>query len=267
MISKSLSTSRKFRALLDEAGKRGEFAQVAYALLIAHSDDFGRLEGDAFTVKMLCYPTSPRAEGDFEAALLAMDRVGLISWYQVDGRRYVQITQFDEHQTGLHKRTRSRYPDPPGDSGNFPEIPSEGKGTEGKGGAADTAPPPDYTPAPEESIPLHGVNGASLTPEGLVEVWNEICAPAGLPRVRELTPDRARKASDRLKRRPDLGEWREAFQHLVKSPLATGKVPGRNGAKPWQADFDWIVRNDTNAAKVLEGGNFAGEEARGYTPC
>jgi hypothetical protein len=121
MLSKSLSTSRKFRALLDEAGKRREFDQVLFTLLVAHADDFGRLEGDPFTVKALCYPSSPRPESDFAAALQAMNEVGLIVVYEIDGNFYVQVAQFDEHQVGLHKRTRSRFPDPPAVSGNFRE--------------------------------------------------------------------------------------------------------------------------------------------------
>jgi hypothetical protein len=89
MLSKSLSTSRKFRALLDASGKRREFDQTLYMLILAHSDDFGRLEGDPFTIKALCNPTSPRPESDFEDALRAMSDVGLTIVYEVGSNRYV----------------------------------------------------------------------------------------------------------------------------------------------------------------------------------
>lgn len=140
MLSKSLSTSRKFRALLDKAGKRREFDQILYALIVAHADDFGRLEGDSFTIKNLCYPASPRSQRDFEGALQALNDVGLIAWYEVEQRRYVQIAQFDEHQVGLHKRTRSRFPEPPAVSGKFPEIASELNRTEGNSFTAASPP-------------------------------------------------------------------------------------------------------------------------------
>ena len=132
MLSKSISTSRKFTQLACEAGKLGEFAQTLYVLLIPHSDDFGRLEGDPFTIKHLVHPASPRSERDFEIALQAMAKVKLIDWYGNDGQRFVQITQFERHQSGLHKRTKSSFPDPDEHSGNFLEIPLEENGTEEK---------------------------------------------------------------------------------------------------------------------------------------
>ena len=127
MLSKTLSTSRKF-ARLGILG--GEFAQLLYPLLVAHADDFGRQSGDAFTVKHQVFPTSPRPEEDFDAALKAMMTERLIDRY-VTGDEHeliIQILDFDRHQSGLHKRTISQFP---GVSGNFPEIPSEEKGREG----------------------------------------------------------------------------------------------------------------------------------------
>jgi len=132
MLSKSISTSRKFTELAREGGKLGEFAQTLYLLLIPHSDDFGRLEGDPFTIKHLVFPVSPRSERDFGIALQAMAKMKLIKWYVIDGQHFVEITQFDKHQSGLHKRTKSAFPDPDGYSGNFPEIPLEQKRTEQK---------------------------------------------------------------------------------------------------------------------------------------
>jgi hypothetical protein len=173
MLSKSLSTSRKFRALLDRAGKRREFDQILFALLVAHADDFGRLEGDPFTIKALCYPSSPRPESDFADALKAMHDVGLIALYQVDGNHYVQVVQFDEHQVGLHKRTRSRFPDPPAVSGNFPEIPSELKGTELKNmgdSASPVSPRSDSSTAPSR-------NGADRSEERLAKEFRCVVRP------------------------------------------------------------------------------------------
>lgn len=153
MISKSLSTSEKFSRLSETRNGLAEFCQVLYVMLIPHADDFGKLQGDPFTVKHQCFPASPRSSDDFQAALNALHESELIIWYQVSGKRFIQITNFDPHQTGLHKRTKSTFPEIPGNSGNglevpgnsttvpeipgnsqkFPEIPSEEKGTEGKG--------------------------------------------------------------------------------------------------------------------------------------
>jgi hypothetical protein len=248
MISKSVSTSRKFAALAMEAGKLGEFAQTLYLLMIPHADDFGRLEGDPFTIKHLVLPISPRSERDFETALQAIATVGLIVWYEVDGRRFVQIVSFDEHQTGLHKRTASRFPDPSGDSGKFPEFPSEEKrteenGREGNGTEAGAAAPGPGRPR----------SGQGPSPDELLMLWRETCVPVGFADVCIFDDDLRRKCRARLAEEPDLATWREAFQRVASSAFCRGDGAPRDGKKPWRADFRWMVVNVSNRAKVLEG--------------
>src|SRR5262245_51836542 len=109
MVSKSLSTSQKYANLHHRAGKLAEFCQAMYPLLVAHADDFGRLSGDAFTVKHVIVPTSSRPEAEVEAGLHALHDVGLVIGYEVEGHRYLQIIDFEKHQHGLHKRTRSYF--------------------------------------------------------------------------------------------------------------------------------------------------------------
>ena len=130
MISKALSTSAKYASLYTIDKRLAEFCQALYPLLVTHADDWGRLAGAPFTIKHLVLPTSPRPLADFEKALAALDRAGLIIWFVADGRKFIQITDFDRHQSGLHKRTVSEIPEPNGNSRNVPENPSEQKGTE-----------------------------------------------------------------------------------------------------------------------------------------
>ena len=132
MISKSLSTSEKFAELVTRAGPLAEFCQTLFLLMVPHSDDFGRLQGDPFTVKYVCHPSSPRTIEDFTRALQQLEAVQLIDWYTVDAKRYVQIRQFDPHQPGLHKRTQSRFPEFPGNSGSIEEKRREGNRREEK---------------------------------------------------------------------------------------------------------------------------------------
>jgi hypothetical protein len=143
-ISRSLGTSRKF-GRLNEADD-GMFAQALYPLLVVNSDDFGRQSGDAYTVKYAVWPTAARDEAAFEHALQALEHVGLVRRYVAEGETVLQIVDFDAHQTGLRKRTKSRFPDcpevpdvsgnfreSPAASGNRPEIPPEEKRREQKG--------------------------------------------------------------------------------------------------------------------------------------
>lgn len=135
LISRSLGSSRKYHELLRVGGKLGEFCQVLYPLIVTNTDDFGRMAGDAFTIKNVVLPTSARKEADFDKALQAIHQVGLIVRYMVDGDIYLQVLQFDAHQPNLQRRTVSKFPEFQGDSGNpmnFPLNLTELKRTESK---------------------------------------------------------------------------------------------------------------------------------------
>jgi hypothetical protein len=113
LISRTLGSSRKFAALNQQAGKLAEFAQALYPMLVANADDFGRQAGDAFTVKLVVFPSSPRKETEFFAALTAMHHVGLIQCYETEKGQVIQVVDFKEHQPGLSKRTTSKFDEPP----------------------------------------------------------------------------------------------------------------------------------------------------------
>jgi hypothetical protein len=141
LISKSLGSSRRYHALLQAGGRLGEFCQLLFPLLVANTDDYGRMPGDAFTVKNVVLPSSPRPERDFDKAVAVIASVGLIVRYQVDGVVYLEVSHFDEHQPGLHKSKTERFPAIPNDeailreNSDAPENYAlrEGKGSKGKG--------------------------------------------------------------------------------------------------------------------------------------
>ena len=132
MLSKSWSTSAKrgqlFAVLGPPAESLIEFALALYPMLVAHADDFGREAGDIYTIKHAVDPASPRSVEEFDRVVRALAGVGLIRWYEVDGKRVVEIVDFDKHQIGLHNRTRSAFPDPPPEIGeNVRETDARGK--------------------------------------------------------------------------------------------------------------------------------------------
>lgn len=126
MISKVISISKKFNIRIND-----HFTRLLYILLIPHSDDFGRLTGDPFKIKALILPMmNDVVWEEVEKALDKLHHAELINWYESGNERYIQIINFDDHQQGLHKRTRSKFPEPPNYSRKFPEIPSEQNRTE-----------------------------------------------------------------------------------------------------------------------------------------
>lgn len=234
IIAKTLSTSEKYASLHELAPKLAEFCQSLYPLLVAHADDFGRLQGDPFTVKHLVHPTSPRSLQDFRSSLSALHESRLIVWYEIEGRSYIQVNNFDEYQWGLKKRTRSSHPEPPGNSSGFqnpPDIPSEEKGREGKG---------------TEEKGREQKGAATPQPADLLALWNETVTY--LPKARELSKDRQEHARARLKEHPSLDDWRAVFSRMDSSPFCQG-ITAREG---WRADFDFAIRRGT-FGKVLEG--------------
>ncbi len=89
----------------------------------------------------------------------------------------------------------------------------------------------------EADDPPSPSSSSQLKPTALVELWNELgCRPL----VSELTDERRRKAGLRLRKRGDPDWWKQLFE----------KVKVLN--KPWLT-FDFLMRNDTNCLKVLEG--------------
>jgi hypothetical protein len=142
MLSKVISVSEKVNSLPDI------FDMLLFTWLIPHTDDFGRMPGSPKKIKALVVPMiDNKSTDDVENALHHLNDAGLIIWYIVNDTHYIQINNFEEHQTGLHKRTKSKIPEPfrevPGNSGKFQKVPSEqnrteqnrteGKGTEQNG--------------------------------------------------------------------------------------------------------------------------------------
>jgi hypothetical protein len=126
MLSKVISVSKKVNLRLTN-----HFSRLFYTWIIPHTDDFGRLTGCPHKLRALIIPMLSETHEDVEKALMELHNADLIKWYEVNGEQYLQVTNFEEHQQGLHKRTKSKVPDPPDFSRKFPEIPSELKGTEG----------------------------------------------------------------------------------------------------------------------------------------
>ena len=99
--------SRKFwKGICDQS-------RLLFIALIVNSDDEGRLEGEPDDI----IATVPKMSLDEKAAtklLKELAKSELISWYDVDGLKYIQINKFDEFQSwnGI-MRDPSKYPADP----------------------------------------------------------------------------------------------------------------------------------------------------------
>lgn len=111
MVHKNISISVQVNSL-------SESAKLLFTWIIPHLDDFGRISGDPKVIKALVIPMSSQTTEEVESGLKEMEENGLIKRYEVTNQKVIQYPTFDKYQTGLKKRTNSKFPD---SSGNFSE--------------------------------------------------------------------------------------------------------------------------------------------------
>lgn len=90
-ISTDISVSGKIEELTRRAG---EYAVILWTWMTPHLDDWGRMEGEPDVVFFTVTPRFAllgRKPEDAEKALHAMHELGLITWYKVNGKRYIQV--------------------------------------------------------------------------------------------------------------------------------------------------------------------------------
>lgn len=124
-------------------------ARLTWIAMWCHADDEGRMDDDARLVRSFAWPFDDFATTEVvEGHLAELDEQGLIIRYVAEGRAYIAVTNFTEHQHP-NRATKSTRPPPPNhrseDSmsahGAHTEgSPLEGRGEERKGGEA--TPPP-----------------------------------------------------------------------------------------------------------------------------
>ena len=79
-----------------------------------------------------------------------------------------------------------------------------------------------------------------------VELFNSTCP--NLPKISSVSKSRLQKIAIRLKENPDLSWWKSVFEKANRVVIA-----GKAGQKDWKPSFDWLIENDKNALKVIEG--------------
>jgi hypothetical protein len=89
--------------------------------------------------------------------------------------------------------------------------------------------------------------------QAIVDLFNKTLPR--LPQVAMLTKDRVTKIAARWNESPvhqDLDFWAEFFALVASSSFLMGEGEGRDGAKPFRATFDWLIK-PSNFVKVVEG--------------
>jgi hypothetical protein len=114
-------------------------ARLTWIGLWTHCDDAGRTKDNTRLIKGDVWPLDDVSLRDIEEDLETLAAHGRIVRYEVGGQRYLEVTNWSEHQV-INRPTPSRLPPPPTHSLNGqgavrePSLsPHTGKGKEGKG--------------------------------------------------------------------------------------------------------------------------------------
>ena len=126
----------------------------------------------------------------------------------------------------------------------------EGEKKRSKSKASSDKSDPTSTPGPDpepQDQPLPDSKGgrSGTQPQALADAWNEICI--NLPRVGVVSDKRVAKVKARLKQAP-IDYWRTVFTKMNTTPFLNGE-----NDRGWKATFDWVIKNDENADKVMSG--------------
>lgn len=227
IIRESALTSRSLNALSD-------LAERLFWRLTIIADDHGRFDAEPAVLLARCFPLKVTAL-KLKSVTKARDELvstGTIVLYQHKNSLLGYFPSWFDHQRT--RETKSKYPDPPQSAATCGEMPQvaawrreKGEGVKEKG--------------EEEATP-------TVSAQDILEAWERVCVPRGLAAVREFTETRRKKLGLRVREHPSFEWWDELFRRIAASGFLLG-----NGTKGWKVSFDWLIDNDTNVVKVLEG--------------
>ena len=258
--------------------------RILFQGLWCMADRRGRLEDRPKRIKAEVLPYD---DWDVDSALNDLARTGFIVRYQVNGKRYIQVVNFERHQSPHVREPESTIPPPP-DAGVIADMPVTGTVSAPDEHHAGMVPAPDeHESGPSDSGLLTPDSGlltadthsgraraealarrrvsSSLDPpdfDAVVECWNRICAGDGpgppLPEVLGVTKQRRQRFALRCRELArslrdgeavyELGWWEALFERIRASPFLRGE-----GDSGWQATLDWLLESSEHVVRVLEG--------------
>ena len=275
----------------EKLGTVSRDARLIFIGLLIFADDYGVVKGNSRWLKARIFPYDDIPLEMFEGWLLELTDLGIIAPFTASEETYLYIRNFTKHQV-IDRPSKSRNPEPPqdileakasprrslaDDSTSPRRILADGKGRERErereeekevrsapssprepepaaveldanpptaDASADLRDAPETPPAEpsQDSQPEENAQSAKpkFGPAELVALWNE----AGCrPQVQKLTDDRRRKITARMRGRADPDWWQEFFE----------KVRGlQERGRKWLT-IDWVIKNENNLLKVIEG--------------
>ncbi|HEX8042811.1 hypothetical protein [Candidatus Deferrimicrobium sp.] len=264
--------------------------QLIFERMFPHADSQGRLPGHPRKVKATVIPMVDASAEQVAEQLQKMHDLELIVWYEPDAEKYVQLVSWWRYQDRRFARPskypapegwkdRIRYSDPhepkrfilenwegvfgrprigkcKGDPppkppihnsyvGNLHRPPTQEAQNDPTASASDLKPTSSSESGDSDSSKSSGNGKNTEGVQAFFDLWN--LEAKTLPKATKLTDTRRRKILARLRERP-LQEWGEVFRRMERSSFLRGETGGS-----FRADLDWIIANEGNTFKVVEG--------------
>lgn len=218
------------------------FEEVVFYRLIVHCDDFGRFDGRPSIIKNSLFPLKDEKMKvkSVERAIDRLVEIGLVSRYTANGKQYIFIPTWDDHQS--RRANNSKYPDPFSDGATIASSCNQMKSDEiNRNQAKANVPDIRY------SIFDIRYSESSTIADEILTRWNSL----GVANITKLAPgsDRVKHLTKRIK---EHGE--DAVFKAIDNIRHSSFLRGQND-RGWTITFDWFVK-PSNFVKVLEG-NYA----------
>lgn len=222
----------------EQLGEVSVEARLLFIGLITQADDEGRMKGSPKLVKSWVFPYDDFTSGDIAEWLRELSGEGLIHWFEVGGKQFIELPTWHKHQRVSHAAESQLPSHKEADSevlANPPEdVCREGKGREGNKERKGKEPP--------------GETGGEISSSDVRDVFEYWQQKLGKQRA-HLTDTRREKIKARLKDGTTLDEMRQAIDGCAGSEFHRS-----NG----HTDLELILRSRDQVEKFIERGQVSG---------
>lgn len=234
-MKETICTSENLNSLDPES-------EVFLYRLIVTCDDYGIFFANSSILRAKCYPLriDKIKDKDIDKWLAALVDANMIFLYEYEGRKYLKLAKWDTHQQV--RANKSKYPTP--DMEGVQMISNDIKRNPLQANV------PVFVSVSDSSNRIRNrdtVVQVETTPHSEVqEMFNRICA--SFTKIKKMSNTR----KDKLRIRWAEIKTLETFEEICNKMEASDFLKGNN-KKKWKATFDWILENDNNWVKVIEG--------------
>lgn len=236
ILKETICTSENLNTLDPEA-------EIFLYRLIVTCDDYGIFFANTSILRAKCFPLriDKIKDKDVEKWIKALVEAKLIFLYEYEDREYLKLSKWENHQQV--RATKSKYPTP--DMEGIRLISNDIHCNQLQANV------PVFVSVSDSSKRIRnrdkGEEGTETTPHSEVqEIFNRVCSSFG--KVQKMSNSR----KDKLRTRWQEIKTLEAFETICLKMESSDFLKGDNKQK-WKATFDWILENDNNWVKVIEG--------------